>query len=325
MDDRLPARAAPAPGERWVVRRRLADGSATDVIGWVEEVAAEVVVLTDAAGTTHRVPLHSVIAARRAPAARGGPDPRRASAREVERVVMSGWLDQHQALGDWVLRAAAGFTRTANSCLAVGDPGRPIHQAVAAILDWSARHGITPLARVVVGSEEEAGLGGLSWRPAGGTGQVLVGRLSALLTGTAPAERLLIEEELSPAWLSTYAASRGADPDAAVLRRLLEGRQPRGFAASPATGSPRAIGRGEVTGAWLGLRCLWSEPGQREPLSSVVLGLGQWGARRGARNVYVQVPADDTEALAAYAAMALTPHHEYVYLAPNGQGGSAVR
>ena len=151
---------AGTPGERWVVRVRQDDGSATDVVGWLIGVADDVAVLEgpldpEAPGTAspvQRVPLADVVVARRAPAALGGPAVRRTPPDVLERLGVEAWAVELDPLGDWTLRSAAGFTGRANSCLAVGDPGLPVTDAAAAVEAYAARHGIAPMAQVVTGS-----------------------------------------------------------------------------------------------------------------------------------------------------------------------------
>ena len=57
-------------GERWVLRRRLADGSATDVVGWVVSLGSEAVTLAVEGGASVSVDRPAIILARRAPIAR---------------------------------------------------------------------------------------------------------------------------------------------------------------------------------------------------------------------------------------------------------------
>src|SRR5207245_11594125 len=62
------------------------------------------------------------------------PEKRALTATEaVERVAAAGWPAPATAdPGDWLLRAADGWTNRGNSALAVGDPGRPLAEAAAA-------------------------------------------------------------------------------------------------------------------------------------------------------------------------------------------------
>ncbi len=49
---------------------------------------------------------------------------------DLERRAALGWrAPEEERLGDWLLRAADGFTGRANSALANGDPGRPLDRA----------------------------------------------------------------------------------------------------------------------------------------------------------------------------------------------------
>ncbi|HYI56294.1 MAG TPA: hypothetical protein VEX57_20170, partial [Microlunatus sp.] len=79
-------------GDRWVVRHRLPNGSATDVIGWLEAVDATAVRLSVVGGAIEVVERTAILAARRVPAAAGGPHPRRISAEALERHTLPGWL-----------------------------------------------------------------------------------------------------------------------------------------------------------------------------------------------------------------------------------------
>jgi hypothetical protein len=56
---------------------------------------------------------------------------------DLEAAAAPGWRAPEEArLGDWLLRAASGFTGRANSALAIGDPGRPLPAAVAEVSRW---------------------------------------------------------------------------------------------------------------------------------------------------------------------------------------------
>ena len=305
-------------GERWVVRIRLPDQSATDRIGWVESVTPDAVVLTGADGTPTMVPRATVLAARRTPAAAGGPDPRRVSAVEVERHAVSGWLADWEPLGQWTLRAADGFTGRANSCHAVGDPGVPVATAAERIVAYAKEHGIPPMAMVISGSAEEQSLRNLGWLDTYMPTQVLVARLADVLGDQAAPEGVRVIERLNDAWLAAYARSRPQPADPAVPRRILDGHPPRAFAAAGSTESLAAIGRGHVDDAWFGVAAVWVDPEHRRHglATATVVALGHWAARRGARYAYVQVDRDNEVALNAYGRLGFTAHHGYLYLRP---------
>ena len=198
---------AARPGERWVVRVRQPDGSASDVVGWLADVDAagdgaadgdaggEVVLdgpvdpgLPDAAAPRSRVRLDDVVVARRAPAALGGPAVGRTSAEDLEHLAVEAWAVALEPLGAWTLRSASGFTGRANSCLAVGDPGRPVGEAAAAVEAYAAEHGIAPLAQVVTGSAEDAALRAIGWTETYVATDVLATGLAGLL-GERPRTR----------------------------------------------------------------------------------------------------------------------------------------
>jgi N-acetylglutamate synthase len=313
-------------GERWVVRVRLPDGSATDKIGWVDAIAADAVVLTGLDQRPAVVPRSAVLAARRAPAAAGGPDPRRLSVAEVERHALPGWLAESEPLGEWTLRAGGGFTGRANSCHAVGDPGRSVAAAAERIGAYAARHGIAPMAMVVAGSAEEQALRDLGWVDAYVPTQVLTARLADVLSDRPSPRDVGISEQLSDAWLAAYARSRPLPADPAVARRILEGGlPPRAFAAAVAIdGTVVAIGRGHVHDDWLGVAAVWVAPDQRRRglAGALVTALGHWAARRGARYAYVQVDLENRVALTAYAHLGFRAHHDYLYLAPPDSSGA---
>jgi N-acetylglutamate synthase len=320
---------APAPGERWVLRVRQADGSASDVVGWVVRADAQAVVVegpVDAAASgpapTRTVPWPDVVVARRAPSARGGADPARTPAAALEHLAVEAWAVALEDLGEWRLRSAGGFTGRANSCLAVGDPGVPVAEAARRVEAYAAAHGVAPLAQVVTGSEEDAALVRLGWRETYVATDVLAVRLADLL-GTHPVdERVRVDEQLHPRWRAAFDAYRPGDADPAVVTRLLEGRRPRAYGSVRLDGEVVAIGRGHLAQGWLGVAALWTEPGRRrQGLATAVLrGLGAWAARRDARWCYLQVDARNEGAHAAYERLGFRLHHRYRYLGPPGAG-----
>jgi N-acetylglutamate synthase len=310
-------------GERWVLRRRLADGSATDVIGWIERIDPETVSIVTSSGALVEVPASSIIVARRVPAAAGGPDPLRTSAEDVERYALPGWLGWSEPLGQWTLRAAGGHTVRANSCLAVGDPGVPIAAAAAQVVEFSAAHGIEPRAQVIAGSEIEAELRRLGWVDTHPENDVLVCRLSTLLGESLPDDGVEITETLTDGWMEAYQRSHPSDADPAILKMILAGNPPRAFAGA-AAGQTRlvAIGRAHVSGSWLGSSAIWTDDdhGLEDLASRIMTALGHWGARRGARYGYVEVACGDEKLREICTMLGFRVHHQCRFLAAPTKG-----
>lgn len=306
-------------GERWVLRTRLADGSATDVTGWIAALAEDRVEVELEGGWCVPVDRAAIVVARRVPAARGGPDPRRVSAEDLERIALPGWLALSQPLGEWTLRAGGGFTGRANSVLAVGDPGVSLPEAAERVTAYAEQHGIAPWAQVIVGSEVDQGLVALGWHPVYVVTDVLVCRLVTLLGELLPDPEVAVREQLEPAWWRAYQRSRPNDADPELLRMILNGHPPRAFAAVPdaASGELVAIARGHLSGGWLGISSIWTDPGWRRQgrATAMVRSLGHWAARRGARYAYLQVAAENSGAHAAYGRLGFVKHHSYRYLA----------
>src|SRR5215469_5660075 len=76
---------------------------------------------------------------------------------DLERVAAGHWrAAEEERLGDWLLRAARGFTGRANSALATGDPGLPLDDALAAVTDWYRARGLPPTIAVPMPLPAEA-------------------------------------------------------------------------------------------------------------------------------------------------------------------------
>ena len=197
------------------------------------------------------------------------------------------------------------------------------------MIAYALEHRIAPWAQVIVGSEVEAGLVDLGWRPTYVVTDVLVCRLTTLLGDDLPDPRVAVDEHLDEAWLAAYARSRPnsvnpavlrTDADPAILRMILDGHPPRAFAsvADPATASDHVgIARGHVSGPWLGIASVWTDPAHRRRglATAMMRALGHWAARRGARNAYLQVAQENTGAHDAYGRLGFVRHHSYRYLA----------
>jgi ribosomal protein S18 acetylase RimI-like enzyme len=245
------------------------------------------------------------------------------TADELEQAALSGWIADSEPLGGWTLRSANGFSGRANSCLAVGDPGVGYQRAAQVIIDYFTERDLEPRAQVIAGSPAEQALNDLGWQQTYVVTTVMAQPLAGLL-GDHPRNPLVeISSELTDQWWQAFlqyrpvADHRVSDDESA--RRILAGVPPVGLAAiRSSAGKIAAVGRGHVSGEWLGLAALWTDPDHRRNgmATMIITELGHWAARYGARNVYLQVAKQNTGAIAAYARLGFAPHHDYVYLRP---------
>lgn len=296
-------------GRRITVRMRTPSGSATDVVGDLRVWTDDRFVVRDRDDTDHELARRDVIAGR---LVASRPAPPRAAA--LERIAAAGWpAVETEPLGRWLLRAAGGFTGRANSVLAVGDPGVPFDDAVRLVRAWYADRDLPARAAVVSPSAEDDAFAVRGWTasPAvlvqsAGVGEVLERLPSAGVD-------VDVHDTPSTAWLARYTA-RGEVTETG--RRVLTGGAAVGFAQ--AGDEPTAIGRGVVTGDWLGLSAIEVAPtARRRGLgTAVTAALLRWGAERGATRAYLQVQTDNASARTLYAGLGFRTHHRYRYRTP---------
>ena len=125
-----------------------------------------------------------------------------------------------------------------------------------------------------------ASAGGWTYVPT----QVLVARLADVLGDRPVPEGVRVQEELTDAWLATYARSRPLPADRTVVERILTSHPPRAFAAMVDDTTPVAIGRGHISGPWLGVAAVWVDPDHRRAgrATAIMTALGHWAARQAA-------------------------------------------
>lgn len=306
-------------GHRIVVRRivGIREGRPlfSDALGELVELSETHLTLATAQGRL-QVPVAEVHRAKRVPPTRR---PTAAAVIELELASDEAWPAAVRGrLGDWLLRAADGWSGRANSALPVGDPDRPLPDALDAVERWYADLGQpamvnTPLPLAApVGAELDA-------RGWGSRPPVLVQTVPlAALPPAAPAPAGSPPVELATApsddWLAIAAGRKGGLPDAA--RHVLTAVGQVRFAHVYAGGTLVAIGRGTVTGQgrWLGLSLIEVRPeARRQGLAGrVVRALADWGATAGASRAFLQVEQRNTAAVALYRTLGFTTHHTYL-------------
>ncbi|MFI9030191.1 GNAT family N-acetyltransferase [Streptomyces sp. NPDC053560] len=335
---RLEVAITPADvGKRVSVRRLTRPGESTerftDTVGVLTSWDDGVLSITRRTGEEVRIMASSLVAGkvvptrrpttapdgasrplRMAPARRRGPA---TSVRELTEVAARGWpAVETERLGEWTLRASAGFSRRANSALPVGDPGAPLDAALDRVRDWYAARGLPPYVVVstgAAGSDEvlAAELERRGWT-AEGHAVVRVGALAPLADTDADTGRVRLSREPDDGWTALYHRSAEAPPEAV---KVLAGGPSVWFATVPGEGGPAAIGRVVIDGRWAGFAALEVAPAhRRQGLATLVMAaLAQRALEEGASAAYLQVETDNDAARALYDGLGFTDHHHYHY------------
>jgi len=230
---------------------------------------------------------------------------------DLQRVAARGWRAlEEDRLGDWLLRAAGGFTGRANSALVAGDPGVPLAEAVAAVARWYTARDLTPAAMLpgVQARSADAAFAAAGWQ----RGETVL-MLTAPL-GATPAPAVPVELAPTPddAWLATYADGGALPPTA---HTVLTGAEDVVFAAVRRGPEPVAVARGVLTDGWLGVSAVGVDPAhRRQGLGTALLdALRGWAGERGAHSVYLQVTEGNAPARELYRRAGLIEQHRYWY------------
>ncbi|MFE0582432.1 GNAT family N-acetyltransferase [Streptomyces sp. NPDC058874] len=313
----LEVRITPADVGKRVSVRRVETGLSgspefTDTVGVLTSWDQGVLLITKKNGQSVRIPESSLVAGKTVPAAparRRGPA---ASFEELTRVSARAWQPlESESLGGWTLRAAAGFTRRANSVLPLGDPGTPLDDALARVTSWYAARGLPAYVQAATGAAGTqellcAELERRNWVPEA-SAEVRIGALAPVGDMDAPASGAVALTRVPDGeWLGRY--GRVSDPDVA-RRVLVEG--PSVWFASLYGG--RAIGRCVVDGRWAGFAAVTVDPRhRREGLATAVMAaLARRALEEGASAAWLQVETDNPGALTLYDRLGFATHHTY--------------
>lgn len=320
-------------GSRVVVRYRLPAGGRTDVVGLLAEIVrgpdgVPALVVHGRAGEV-TVPVTAVEAGKVVP-----PRPSRAAAPhralsipDLEGVTSGHWLPaDHGRLGDWLLRAAGGFTNRANSVLVSGDPGLATDEALDHVRRWYAARGL-PARASVAGplpdgwrtepAQWQLELEGRGWQVlAGASAVVMTAATLPLCSGPQAPPGLTVDVAPRPddQWLGLYRYRGQASPPHAV--EVLTSAPECAFVSVRSGSSTVAVGRGSVGSAWLGVTAVEvAGDHRRRGLGRFVLAeLARWGWARDARSTFLQTAEHNVAAQALYLSAGFEPHHRYDYL-----------
>lgn len=340
-----PSSAAPGPasglgahcvGLRVVVRRVLhgqtgpSGGPAlTDLLGVMESWTGTETTLRAEDGSLTTIAVADIVA--------GKPVPPRPSTRmrvSPERACLlsnESWPALvTEPLGEWLLRASAGFSARANSVMATGDPGMPFRDAIEKVHAFYARHDLPPWAQVVVGSDVHALFEAGGWVNARQGEADSMFQIGSVAAASRAARRLVrsggptisMSTTADAAWLANDSRARS---HIQAARGVLEAPDVVGFgSALPSEGRDdlsvpgvSAKGRVAVAQDWAGITDIWVSPGhRRQGLGVAVIdALLSWAAERGATTAYLQTRGDNLPALALYERLGFVTHHAYRYLA----------
>ena len=249
----------------------------------------------------------------------------RISVEELERAAALGWrATEEERLGDWLLRAAAGFTGRANSALAAGDPGCPLPDALARVQLWYASRGLPAMIGVPYPAGQPAGskldrlLLRLGWPVRADPATVMVAPAAKVAerardSGTLHRTAVEFAPEPDAAWLGRY-HYRGHDLPPIAMRVLMSAPW-QSFASITSGGETIAIGRVAGAGDWAGLTAIEVDPRcrGRGVGSAVTAALTARAAAAGYGRIYLQVTDDNTTARKLYQRLGFTDHHGYHY------------
>jgi ribosomal protein S18 acetylase RimI-like enzyme len=259
---------------------------------------------------------------------------------ELEQLAAPGWRGvEEDRLGDWLLRAAGGFTGRANSALAAGDPGLPLAAAAERVRDWYRARDLPAMIAVPypVGEPDRSALdrllAGRGWALPSRPATVMVAGASDVashaVAGHATASRAAASRaaagsavapadvEISPrpdeGWLARY-HYRGLQLPPIALRVLMSAPW-QAFASVRRDGQTVAIGRVAAHGGWAGLTAIEVDPDYRRGGlgAAVTAALADAAVRYGASRLYLQVENGNGAARALYRRIGFTDHHGYHY------------
>lgn len=233
----------------------------------------------------------------------------------LERAAARHWqAPDTESLGEWLLRAADGFTGRANSALPLGDPGRPLPEAVTAVAEWYRRRGLRPMIVLPQGAAPdhlENHLNERGWLPRPGPAFTMTADLAGL-----PASQANIEFTPEPddAFLGLY-RYRGQDLPP-IARTLLMSAPWQAFGSIRRDGRAVAVGRVSVADDLGVLTAVEVDPAcHRQGLgTAITAGLAAAAAARGAARILLQVETTNDPARALYVRCGFRDSHRYHYM-----------
>jgi N-acetylglutamate synthase len=243
---------------------------------------------------------------------------------KLERVAAKHWRGTEETrLGEWLLRAAEGFTGRANSALPLGAPGLPLDAAIDAVVGWYRDRGLPPMIVLPLPLEGDSPaheldtlLSERSWVTRSGPAFFLVADLPlALVPRDLPRDTaFLADAEPDDAWLARY-HYRGTEQQPPVMRDVLTSAPAQAFTSIRSGTEVLAIARLSIADGWAGLTAVEVRPDHRRAGlgAAITAAACAEAATRGVRSVFLQVEVDNTAARSLYERCGFRYSHRYHY------------
>lgn len=236
----------------------------------------------------------------------------------LEAAMARGWWPlEHAWLGEWLLRASAGFTGRGNSALAIGDPGMPVDSAIERVEQFYRSRELPPRFAVPGPAVGDVGNGELA-EVLADRGYAAVTPTAVMVAPTATVARaettpVLLASRPDAGWLRLYRYRGQPLPPEAVP--LLTGSAHQRFASLRHGGETVAVGRVAISAGWAGITAMQvDDRHQRRGLARAVLSaMAGYAGQRGVTDVYLQVAVENTAARGLYESMGFVDHHGYHY------------
>jgi GNAT superfamily N-acetyltransferase len=216
--------------------------------------------------------------------------------------------------GGWRLHGSSGFSGRINACWPLEDPGRPVFEAISEAEAWYDDLGLPPLFKVVDGACQPPDLlehlSGLGYRARTET-VMMIGP-----SGGEGGGAVALSEDVDEGFAGVFAATASDPGDARErLETLARIPRPRRVARLDFAGVPAAIGACAVGDDWAGLFAMRTDPAHRRRgfARQVLEALLAWAGEAGANRAWLQVEADNSPAIALYAAAGFTEAYRYRY------------
>jgi ribosomal protein S18 acetylase RimI-like enzyme len=236
------------------------------------------------------------------------------------------------AVEGWLLRAAHGVTRRANSVLPCGEVD-DLNAAIDAVEAEYRARGIRPAFQLSPASRPRGLAARLELRGYTEEADTLVmvastERVISSASAHAKPEQtaVLLAAEPSTDWLDLWWSvdGRGGDAECEVARRILTGGAAL-YASSHNETGPVAVGRLALVNGWGGLYSLATRPDSRRRghARHLIGTLALQALRSGAKHLWLQVVAENEKAVALYRHLGFEVASGYSYwVAPHEAAAS---